>query len=282
MDMNTWIPAITTSSALAFALWLLRNVIATRLAKAVQHEFDTKLEAVRAEFRQKEELLKADLRSKEADITALRTGAMSAMASRQIALHNRRLEAVDQLWSAVTALGPAKAISSIMAIVKFDAAAEEAEKNPKMRQVFEMMSTGFDANKIDLSGAEKARPFVSPMAWALFAAYRAIAMQAVVKLQILKAGVPKNLLETTAITKLVKAALPHQEQYIDKFGDSAYHYLLDELEERLLNAIRDMLAGVEADKATIQQAADILNLSNEVMSTQAANTPPNFSSSGRA
>lgn len=282
MDWNIWFPAITTTSALGFGLWLLRGLIATRLAKAVQHEFDAKLEAVRAEFRQKEEVLKADLRSKEADIAALRSGAMSAMASRHIALDKRRLEAVDQLWSAVTGLGPAKAISSIMTVVKFDAVAEEAEKNPKIRQVFEIMSTGFDPNKIDIAGAERAHPFVSPMAWALFAAYRAIAMQAVVKLQIVKAGVPKTILETTAIKKLVKAALPHQETFIDQYGDSGYHWLLDELEERLLNAIRDMLAGVEADKETIERAAHIVHLSNEVMTAQAASTPSNFSSSGRA
>ncbi len=272
--MNIWIPAITTSAATALALWLLRKLIVTRLVKTVQHEFDIKLESVRAELRQKEELLKTDLKSKETEIAALRSGAMSAMASRQIALHTRRLEAVDQLWSAVMALGSAKYVSSIMAVVKFDEVAKEAEKNPKMREVFELMTIGFDAKKIDLSGAGKARPFVSPMTWALFAAYQAIALQAVVKLQILKAGVPKDLLETNAIKKLVKAALPHQEQYIDKFGDSAYHFLMDELEELLLKAIRDMLAGVEADKETIQQAANILNLSNEVRNAQAASAPP--------
>jgi hypothetical protein len=277
MDLNTWFPAITTTSLFAVALWLLRKLIVTRLTKAVQNEFDTKLEVVRAEFRQKEEVLKADLRSKEADIAALRSGAMSAMASRNIALDKRRLEAVDQLWSAVTGLGPAKAISSIMAGVKFEAVAEEAEKNPRMRQVFEMMSTGFDPTKIDVSGAEHARPFVSPMAWALFTAYRAIAMQAVVKLQIVKAGVPKTILETTAIKKLVKAALPHQETFIDEFGDSGYHWLLDELETRLLNAIREMLSGVQADKATIQQAADIVHLSNEVMTAQSSSAPSNSS-----
>lgn len=95
--MNVWIPSLITTGLLAFALWLGRKLIVTRLAKSVEHEFNTKLEAVRAEFREKDELLKADLRLKESEIAALRGGAMTAMASRQMAVDKRRLEAVDQL-----------------------------------------------------------------------------------------------------------------------------------------------------------------------------------------
>ena len=125
MALTDWLPSLSTTAIFAFALWLARKLIATRLAKSVQHEFDTKLELIRTELREKEERLKADLRSKEAEIAALRDGAMTAMASRQMALDRRRLEAVDQLWSEIIALGPAKALSSYMAFVKFDVAAEK-------------------------------------------------------------------------------------------------------------------------------------------------------------
>ena len=105
MDLISWLPSVTTTALLALALWLGRNLIATRLVKSVEHEFNTKLESLRAELRKnEEELFKADLRSKEAEIAALRGGAMTAMASRQVALDKRRLDAVDQLWSALTAL----------------------------------------------------------------------------------------------------------------------------------------------------------------------------------
>ncbi len=266
MDLMSWLPSITTTTLLALALWLSRNLIATRLAKSVEHEFNTKLESLRAELRKNEELFKADLRSKEAEIAALRGGAMTAMASRQVALDKRRLEAVDQLWSALTALGPAKAISSLMAIVKFETAAERASKDAKVREMFTMMGAGFDPKKIDLSDSAKARPFVSPMAWAVFSAYQAIAMQAVLKLEIIKSGIGgKDLLDKDAIAKLVKAALPHQAAYIDKFGEAGYHYLLEELEGRLLDELRKMLAGVEADKSSVEQAAEILKRSNELL-----------------
>ena len=282
MNPIDWFPSVSTTAIFAVVLWLARNLIATRLTKSVQHEFDTKLESLRTKLREKEELLKADLRSKEAEIAALRGGAMTAMASRQMALDRRRLEAVDQLWSAVTDLRPARAISSIMAFVKFDTAAEEAARNVKVREMFTMMGSAFDPKKIDLSGSAKARPFVSSMAWALFSAYQAIAMQAVTKMEIIKSGIgAKDILEKDAVAKLVKAALPHHEAYIDKFGDAAYHYFLDELETRLLDELQKMLAGVEADKASVERAAEILKLSKELSdSAKQSGMPPNNSLQG--
>ena len=267
--MDAWVPSIVTTGLLALALWLGRKLISTRLVKGVEHEFSAKLEAVRAEFREKEEVLKADLRTKESEISDLRSGAMTAMASRQIALDKRRLEAVDQLWSAVTALAGAKGISALMAVMKFDAVAEEAARSAKLREMFTAMGSGFDITKVDLSGAAKARPFVSPMVWALFSAYQAIAMQAVVKLQIIKSGIgAKDFFDKDTVAKLVKAALPHQAEYIDKYGDTGYHYLLDELEGSLLTAARKMLAGEETDRANVERAAEILRLSSELTANQ--------------
>jgi hypothetical protein len=267
--MEAWVPSVLPTALLALVLWLGRKLIVTRLVKSVEHEFNAKLETLRAEFRQKEEMLKADLRSKENEIADLRSGAMTAMASRQMALDKRRLEAVDQLWSAVTGLSPAKGISALMAVVNFEAATEAGVKNPRVRQMFEMMGATFDPQKVDVSGATKARPFVSPMAWALFSAYQAIAWQAVIKLQILKSGFPgKNLLDKDAVPRLIKAALPHQAEYVDKYGDAGYHYLLEELEVSLLGAMRKMLAGEETDRASVERAGEILKLSNQLMADQ--------------
>ena len=120
--------------------------------------------------------------------------------------------------------------------------------------------------KIDLSNSAKARPFVSPMAWALYSAYSSIVMGSVFKLEILKIGVDsKKLINKEAISKVIKAALPQYTEYIDKYGDAGYHYLLDELEGKLLDEFRNMMAGVEADKASIAKAAEIVKYSNELI-----------------
>lgn len=275
MNLIDWFPSITTTLLLGFVLWLSRKLIETRLTKSVEHEFNAKLEALRAELREKEELLKADLRSKETEIAALRSGAMTAMASRQMVLDRRRLEAVDQLWSAITALAPAKLLASVMAMVDFSGAVEEATKNPKVREAFESLSAGikFDPNKIDLSGSTKARPFVSPMAWALFSAYLAIGMQTFFKLQAIKSGSGKDF-DMDVAAKLLKTLLPHQTEYINKHSDADYHYLLDELEGRLLAELQKMLEGVEADKASVEQAAEILRLSSEIIDSTKKSSMP--------
>lgn len=147
MTIYDWIPAISTTTLLVVAGWLMRSLITTRLTKSVQHEFDAKLEALRTEHRKSEESFKADLRAKDAQIELLRNGAISGLASRQAALDKRRIEAVDHLWSAVTELAPAKGASSWMATIKFDAAVKEAERNPKFRQVFEVLGVGVDIKK---------------------------------------------------------------------------------------------------------------------------------------
>lgn len=86
MSLIDWLPAITTSSLFAAALWIGRHLILTRLTKSVEYEFGQKIEALRAQLREGEERLKADLRAKEIEIAALRSGAMTALASRQIAV----------------------------------------------------------------------------------------------------------------------------------------------------------------------------------------------------
>lgn len=251
-------------------------VIATRLTKSVQHEFDNKLETIRADFRKSEELFRADLRAKETQIAVIRSGALAGLASRQAALDKRRLEAVDQLWLAVTALAPLKAASIWMGTVNFDVAAKEAAKNPRMREVFGMLAAPFDPTKIQSNDAAKARPFVSEIAWALFSAYQAIILFAVTQINILKIGLDKpELLTTDAVTKLVKVALPHYSDYIAKYGSAAYHLLLDELESGLLRELQKLLEGGESDKASVEQAVAILKESDRVMETisQTANVP---------
>jgi len=188
MSLFDWIPAISTTALLGIVLWLLRSVISTRLKASVQHEFDQKLESMRAALRASEEALKADLREKEAQIAALRSGAISALASRQAALDRRRIEAVDQLWSAVTSLGPAKALSATMAIVKFENTVKEAARNPAVREMFSAMGGKASMRESSWTDAAKARPFVSPMAWALYMAYQSIVSVAVIKLEAIKAG----------------------------------------------------------------------------------------------
>lgn len=275
MSLSAWFPALTTTTFAACVLWLLRNLITARLTKSVEHEFNEKLEHLRAELREADERFKADLRAKEAEIAVLRSGALSAMASRQIAVDKRRLEAIDQLWTAFNSYGGAKSLSLTLSTIIFEEAAKYSESDPKTRQFFETLGTGFEPKLIDHASAAKARPFVSAMAWATYTAYTAICMHAVLRWHVLRYGLgTKKLIDDEVIKKLIITALPYYSDYLEKFGPDCYHYILDALETKLLQEIQQMLSGAETDQASIQQAAEILRKSSAVFEqvTEVQNT----------
>jgi small-conductance mechanosensitive channel len=114
-------------------------------------------------LKKSEESFKAELQAKASQIDALRSGALSGLISRQAALYERRLNAVEQLWGTVVSLAPAKHISSMMAVLKWDVASEKAEKDLQVREMFKSMGSGFDFSKLQTTDASKARPFVSSL-----------------------------------------------------------------------------------------------------------------------
>lgn len=265
MDFLPWIPALTTTALLTSALWLGRNLISTRLTKSVEFEFNKQLEGLKADMRASEERLKAELREKEAEIVALRGGALSVLSSRQVALDKRRLEAVDQLWSAYSALTPARLVSSYMSVIQFDAAQKEAEKNPNARALFAAMGGDLDIKKLELSGAAKARPFVTPMVWAVYSAIQAITFHSVIRWHVLKEGIAVgDMADHASIQKLILTVLPHYADYLEKNGPDAYHYCLETLDEKLLQEINQMLAGADLDKESLKQAAEILRQAESI------------------
>lgn len=256
-----WIPAISTTLLFAAALWLSRNLIITRLTNSVRHKYETKLEN-----------LKADLMGKASQIDALRSGVLSGVTTRQAAIFQRRIAAIEQLWDAVVSLGPAKAVSAWMAVVKFEAAVKEAAKNPRLREMFSMIGS-IDLKSLPTNQALKTRPFVSPLAWAYYSAYQSIVLHAVTRLHMLKNGIDMiEVIDTKNVTELVKVALPHQLQYIEKYGPGAFHYLLEELENNLLVAFQLMLKGDESDQDTLDKAAAIIRKSETLMDANAAPT----------
>jgi hypothetical protein len=187
-----WIPALSTTALFGVVLWLSRKSISVRLTNAVRHEYDEKIENLRATLRQSEELFKAELKSKESQIDALRSGALSGIVNRQVALYQRQILAVEQLWGSIVSLAPAKAVSSWMSVIKFETTAAEAAKNPKLREMFKSMDGGIDAKDLGVLEAAKCRPFVSPLAWAYYTAYQSIVTHSVLKMKVLQFGLEKD------------------------------------------------------------------------------------------
>ncbi len=265
MDFISWIPALTTTSLFGALIWLCREFISTRLTRSVQHEFDRKLAKVRADFQAAEEQLKSELREKEAAITALRGGALSTLASRQVAIDKRRLKAIDQLWCAFNSLAPARGITTSISFFKFDVTAKQAVHDDRLRSFFETIGSGFDQSKIDQESANKARIFISPMAWAIFSAYRAVAMYGVMQWHVIKGGLGNtDFGNHEVISKLIAAVLPHYADHLEKNGPSVYHHAFEALENKLIAELQSMLVNSELDKAALEQAAQLSKYAQEL------------------
>lgn len=259
-QLTNWIPALTTTSLFGGVLWLAKSLILTRLQNSVKSEFDQKIE-----------LLRSELKSKEAQIESLRSGAMSGLITRQEALYQRKLQAIDQIWSSVKELEKAKYISAMLGTLNIQVCAKESVKDPKIREFFETLSGNFAITNLDVSGSKLARPFLTPLAWAYYSAYSSIIMQAVAVMEILKIGIDsaEKLLKLENTDNLLKTVLPHRSAYIDQHGMSIHQNLLDEIEELLLLELKNIQDGHEDDKENAKRAAEI-NKEVEKVSTSIA------------
>tara|TARA_R100001591_G_scaffold53149_1_gene63295 strand:+ start:475 stop:1278 length:804 start_codon:yes stop_codon:yes gene_type:complete len=254
-----WIPALTTTTVfgllLGVVIWLSRNLIITRLTNSVRHEYDVKIEKLRDE-----------LGSKQKQIEALRSGALSGIVNRQSVLYQRQISAVEQLWGGILQMAPAKGIATQVALFKFENTAKAAAENPQLQQLFETMGAQFDKSCLRTLEANKSRPFVTPIAWAYFYAYQTILGHYVAKMLILQQGFRDGakLIDHENITKIIKAALPHQSENIDRFGHEMFNLFIDELENNLLLELRRILEGSEANDENVRQASQILKAVEEL------------------
>jgi len=257
---NILISTFGSAALIGGALWLARNLLITRLTSAVSHEYNEKLA-----------IINADLSSKKSEIEALRNGVLGSVVTRQRLLYERRLKAVEQLWDNVLDLGPAKQTSATILAIPYDKVLDHAEEEPKVQEIFKMIDGGVDGKK-DLSffkvdNAVKARPFLSELAWSLFSAYTTILSMAVLRMEMLKTGIKLPLQDAKSSLDIVKKALPHQTEYIDKYGLDGMHYLLEELELSILSELRRILDGKDSDKESLEMAQSINEAVKELQSS---------------
>jgi len=239
-------------------IWLCRKWLVARVEKGVQHSFDLKIEAIKAELRRNEEKFKSDLRGRESEIDALRSSVLSGSAGRQSLLDKRRFEAVERIWKNVNDFGQLRFLSGLMARLNFEAIAHEVH-DPRMQQVLKFLETAAPDPKSLENVARDEELFVPPLAWAYFSAYKTILLGSYSRLNILKSGVtePQKFLTDEPSRKILKAALPHQSDFIDKHDAGAFHFLLEEVESLLLVELRKILEGDQIDNAATKRAQAI-------------------------
>jgi hypothetical protein len=273
MDWLEWLPTVI-SILMAVSIFIGRNWLKARIERSIQHTFDAKLEILRADLRGAEERIKSDLRMKEAEISVLRDGALSGRAVRQAPVDRRRLEAVERIWTRVsTTLDAYKALARIMGTINFDVAAKRSSTQAGVRQLFESLLAPIPEDDAKTNNMNPEQLFLSPLAWAYFSSYQAILYVAYARAKVLALGIddPESLFDLKPYREIIKAALPHHSDYIDRQPVAAFHHLLDELEANILKELRSMLEGHETDLSEIERARAITTAVNNVARIESEN-----------
>ena len=260
--INYGLTTLSSTALIAALAWLFRQWISVRLTAAVKHEFNVKLEEAKSEFRMKEEGLKAELRTRGAQLEALQSGVVSQLSTRQSTTCQRQFEAIEAIWDAVIQMAPQKTAAKMMQKVNFDFAIEQAPTDNRVREMFVNLRKTFNLNLNEQRSLNisRARLYVSPLIWSLYAAYSIILGFAVAKMSMLESGT--NLLrmfKTKEIIEMAKVALPHQSKFIEEHGLSSLDFLVDELEAMLFQSLRKEINGVEDDINAANKAAAILD-----------------------
>ena len=243
----------------------------TTVQRDVNHRYDKKIEELKSDLRNTEETFRAELRQKEQEISALRDGAMAMRAQRLAMVDKRRLEAVEKLWEATKDLGAFKHISNMATIIKFDEAAKRAKSDPEIRELFKSMAGPALDRSEPTGAAESEEPFLSPQSWALFSSYKAILGFAVARWKLLVVGLgDEKFLKDAQLREMLSTTLPDRAKWIATADIGAFHFLLDELEAKLLAELRRTLAGHEDDEEAVRRAATISKLAASATSPEQA------------
>jgi len=261
LSLSAWLPALGTTGAFALVVWLARNLIANRLTKSVQHEFDVKLTAIQS-----------TLREREAELSSVRQTVLSAITSNQGIVDKRRLEAADHLWEGFLSARKLLWAVYILSVLKIDAIFQEL-KNPKMQEFVEDITKPLDSTALTGEAAwnaQKSQPWVSPMAWALYAAYSVVIQYAYLIFISLKSGLPnpQSYMSRDKMIEMLRTALPDLEVDWDKLSEVLLPNVLEALELKLLREIQDFISGRQVDAETLDRARRISNLAAELQSSE--------------
>jgi hypothetical protein len=252
-ELAAWV-MVALNLAAGLAVFAGRHWLQARIEKGVQHQFDVKLDKLRAE-----------LQAKENEISALRNAVLTGSANRQAMLDKRRFEAVETVWSTIRDLDRFKPLSSMMAMLSFKKLAAK-NSDLKIQQFLSTIRTMAPDIKTFQNKGRAEQPYLPALAWAYFSAYVTVILGSIVQTEVLRSGVSDadQLLTFEETKKILKSALPHQSEFIDSSEPQSLHYLLDEIEAKLLEELRKILDGRTADHDAAEHAKSILDAIDEV------------------
>lgn len=271
----TW-TALALLFALPVVIYVLKTWITKTVESSVQLRSDTRLENLRGEIRASEERMRSDLRSKESQIDGIRTSVLSSRGDRILYIQKRRLEAVDNIWISVTKLSRLKLPAMMLSMMKIEAMTNAAGKNNQLRSFLESIAGDDILAKLGDAAADRERPFLSELSWALYSAYSSIIGYGIGQVKLMSIGIDKvsEAFDTDKVRGVLKSALPDRAEFIDQHGLAAAFHLLDELENKLLKQLKSDLDAPTSDNENVAKSAEIMKQVSDLTAAQGTNEIP--------
>jgi hypothetical protein len=240
----------------------IREALAKYIAGYVQHGFTEKIELLKSDLRQREEVVRAELRANEQQIKSLTDTALSLRTTRQAALEARRLQAIEKLWAAKLSIDRWKMAAVLVSKLNLEEVYKAVESGDKRVREFaarldKLGGVDFNPDK-PLDSALSEQPFLPIGIWTLFSAYNGVISHSALILKALAEDTTKFLKKEDTLKELMLQALPEYSSYINEHGFTGYYYLLEVIQQKLLNEIAEMLDGKNTDTVNLRHSAEIV------------------------
>jgi hypothetical protein len=123
-----------------------------------------------------------------------------------------------------------------------------------------MNNNAREADKLHLySLAKNEQPYISDVAWTYFNAYHVIIQTVYTLTQMVERGSdPRALIPHLPINGLLKEIVPDESKRIDEEGLRCYVPLVEQLEAKLLSALRNEQQGEDQDTKNLAQITKVL------------------------
>ena len=253
------IASATASGLLAgILIWLSREWISTRLKTTIQHEYDQKLEIHKANLKAQSDLALLKLKTGLEKEATLHAAAHASFAEGQKAAIERKLIAVDELWSQILNLR-----NNLPPIIGFiDVMTVDEYKSAKDHKTFQALTDELSLEKIISlvnEKIERVRPYVGEYLWAVFFSYQAIMLRILYLMHLGREDAEKiEWHKDSGTRQLMKAVLTADEiTEFDKMKFSKVSWLQRRLEVKVLTAIQKIISREKFGAESLEQAKNI-------------------------
>jgi hypothetical protein len=196
--LDVLVSAVTSTVVLALGFFIVKTFFRATFENWLAHQFNLKLEENKSALRKQEDELKAEFAAQEKRLESLKSAALFGMTARNQVIDKRRVEALERLWNGVIEVRPLRVVAQHTAVLKMDVLIARAARGDaqatKVQQYAAMLwkSSGLEGFKLP-NIPDRERPFIPPLVWSLFSAYRQLASVPMAQLSVAMLGFDKEI-----------------------------------------------------------------------------------------